>query len=208
MVERNTGFGSDLEIKVRLISFGTYFRPVCSLELATVDVQGSSEILIYGYLPSAQPEPQPSTSPPELSLVARRIVPVPSVPPPVMRLPRPDDPTPRKPPLVIFGKKTGQSQRTGNSKLKEPEMEGSSLKRGKEMKSLPPKAGITKGPGRGASFRVPDDVFGSTPSITSTLSAKGKGKGKIEGLSNEQFETLNKAVSVNVPQSSFVSQVR
>jgi len=165
-------------------------------EVATVDVQGSSEILIYGHLPPAQPEsqvPVPPTTPPGLSLVARRIVPVPLIPPPLMRLPRPDDPTPRKPPLVIFGKKTGESQRTGGSKLKEPEMEDPPLKRGKEIKGLPTKAGTTKGLGRGTSFRVPDDVFGSTPLVTPTLSAKGKGKGKIEGLSNEQFETLNKA---------------
>lgn len=111
-----------------------------------------------------------------------------------MRLPRPDDPTPRKPPLVIFGKKTGQSQRAGSSKLKDPDAEDSPLKRGKEItKTLPPKAGSVKGLGRSASFRVPDDVFGSTPLVTSTLSVKGKGKGKIEGLSSEQFETLNKA---------------
>jgi len=164
--------------------------------LGDQDVQGSSEILIYGHLPPAQPEsqvPVPPTTPPGLSLVARRVVPVPLIPPPLMRLPRPDDPTPRKPPLVIFGKKTGESQRTGGSKLKEPEMEDPPLKRGKEIKGLPPKAGSTKGLGRGTSFRVPDDVFGSTPLVTPTLSAKGKGKGKIEGLSNEQFETLNKA---------------
>ena len=141
--------------------------------------------------------------------MARRIVPVPSIPPPVMRLPRPDDPTPRKPPLVIFGKKAGQSQRTGNSRPKEPEVEDPSFRRGKEIvKGLPQKAGSTKSLGRSASFRVPDDVFGSTPVVTSTLSAKGKGKGKIEGLSSEQFETLNKAVSVTAPQSSFVSGVR
>jgi len=103
----------------------------------------------------------------------------------------------------MFGKKTGQSQRTGSSKLKEPGTEDPSLKRGKEMKSLPVKAGSTKGLGRGSSFRMPDDVFGSTPLVTSTLSAKGKGRGKIEGLSNEQFETLNKAVSVTAPRVVF-----
>lgn len=115
-----------------------------------------------------------------------------------MRLPRPDDPTPRKPPLVIFGKKTGQSQRAASSKHREPETEESSLKRGKEITKNPqrPKAGSVKGLGRSASFRIPDDVFGSTPLAASTLSVKGKGKGKIEGLSSEQFETLNKAVSV------------
>jgi len=121
-----------------------------------------------------------------------------------MRLPRPDDPTPRKPPLVIFGKKTGQSQRAGSSKLKDPDAEDSPPKRGKEItKTLPPKAGSVKGLGRSASFRVPDDVFGSTPLVTSTLSVKGKGKGKIEGLSSEQFETLNKAVSVTAPRPVF-----
>lgn len=83
-------------------------------------------------------------------------------------------------------------------------MEDPSVKRGKEgMKSLP-RTGSAKSLGRAASFRVPDDVFGSTPMATSTLSAKGKGKGKIEGLSSEQFETLNKAVSVTAPHSSFV----
>lgn len=182
-----------------------------------IDAQGSSEILIYGHLPPTEPQSQAqilststgsSTTPPELSLLARRIVPVPVVPPPVMRLPRPDDPTPRKPPLVIFGKKTGQSQRTSISKPKEPEPEDSLVKRGKgEIKSLP-RTGSAKSLGRSASFRVPDDVFGSTPVVTSTLSAKGKGKGKIEGLSSEQFETLNKVVSVAQPHSSFVLKTR
>ena len=74
-----------------------------------------------------------------------------------------------------------------------------SIKRGKET---------TKGLGRSASFRVPDDVFDSTPVAASALSAKSKGKGKIEGLSREQFETLNKAVSVDTPHSSFVSEIR
>lgn len=193
------------------IAFFTY------LEKIGTDAQGSSEILIYGHLESPRPEPQvqipsgsagSSTTPPELSLVARRIVPVPSAPPPVMRLPRPDDPTPRKPPLVIFGKKAGQSQRASNPKLKEPGPEDSSIKRGKEtMKSLP-RTGSAKSLGRTASFRVPDDVFGSTPVATSTLSTKGKGKGKIEGLSSEQFETLNKAVSVAAPHSVFCSRDR
>ncbi|KAF9647750.1 hypothetical protein BDM02DRAFT_3187739 [Thelephora ganbajun] len=167
-----------------------------------IDAQGSSEILIYGHLPPTQPELQvqmpstsagPSIAPPELPLVARRIVPVPFIPPPVMRLPRPDDPTPRKPPLVIFGKKAGQSQRTSSSKPKGLEVEDSSIKRGRETTKSLLKTGSTKSLGRSASFRVPDDVFGSTPMATSALSAKGKGKGKVEGLSSEQFEILNKA---------------
>jgi hypothetical protein len=104
---------------------------------------------------------------------------------------------------VIFGKKAGHSQR---SKPKEPEIDDPGPKRGKEMKSVPVKAGSTKSLGRGASFRMPDDVFGSTPLVASTLSAKGKGKGKIEGLSNEQFETLNKAVSVTAPRGRLLFQ--
>jgi len=175
-----------------------------------IDAQGSSEILIYGHLLSTQPELQARvrTTPPELSLVARRIVPVPSIPPPVMRLPRPDDPTPRKPPLVIFGKKAGQSQRTSSSKPKELEVEDSPTKRGKETTKSLSRTGSAKSLGRSTSFRVPDDVFGSTPVATSTSSARGKGKGKIEGLSREQFETLNKAVSVTAPRSSFVFWAR
>lgn len=198
---RNTASASDLEIRVRPISFLSS-RTVFSLE---VDAQGSSEILIYGHLPSDSRTLTPPTVPPELSMVARRIVPAPSIPPPAIRLPRPDDPTPRKPPLVIFGKKAGQLERTGSSKLKEPETDDPLPRRGKEMKGFPQKAGSTKNLGRGTSFRVPDDVFGSIPLATSTLSVKGKGKGKIEGLSSEQFETLNKAVSVTPPRSSFVS---
>ena len=183
-------------------------RSLYLLEEIMIDAQGSSEILIYGHLPSTQPEPQvqaPSTSaPPELSLVARRVVPAPSIPPPVMRLPRPDDPTPRKPPLVVFGKKTGQSHRSSGSNIKEPEAEDSPTKRGKGTTKALPRTGNVKSLGRSASFRIPDDVFGSTPIATSTLPVKGKGKGKIEGLSNEQFETLNKAVSVVAPHSPFV----
>jgi hypothetical protein len=180
-----------------------------------IDAQGSSEILIYGHLPPTQPGSQvrealtvPSTTPSELSLVARRIVPVPSIPPPVMRLPRPDDPTPRKPPLVIFGKKAGQLQRTSSSKFKEPGVEDTSIKRGKETTKTLPRTGNVKGLGRSASFRVPDDVFGSTSMTSSTSSVKGKGKGKIEGLSSEQFETLNKVVSVAMQHSYFIFGIR
>ena len=137
-------------------------------------------------------------------MIARRIVPVPSIPPPVMRLPRPDDPTPRKPPLVIFGKKAGKLQRSSSSKLKEPETEDSSIKRGKETAKTLPRTGSAKNLGRSASFRIPDDVFGSAPALLSTSSGKGKGTGKVEGLSSEQFETLNKAVRFVAPHSSFV----
>jgi hypothetical protein len=110
-----------------------------------------------------------------------------------MRLPRPDDPTPRKPPLVIFGKKEGQLQRTLSSKRKEPEAEDSSIKRGKVTTETLLRTGSAKSHERSASFRVPDDVFGYAPIATTTSSTKGKGK--IEGLSSEQFETLNKTVS-------------
>jgi hypothetical protein len=43
---------------------------------------------------------------PELRLLAARIVPA---PPPKSRLPRPDDPTPRQPPLVAFCEKQSKS---------------------------------------------------------------------------------------------------
>lgn len=217
---RNTASASGSEIRVRSSHFSplpTLFERISACYLlylckgVIIDAQGSSEILIYGHLPPTQPEPQvqaPSTSagnfttPPELPLVARRIVPVPSIPPPVMRLPRPDDPTPRKPPLVIFGKKAGKLQRTSSSKLREPETEDSLTKRGKETTKTLPRAGSAKSLGRSASFRVPDDVFGPTSVPPSTSSGKSKGKGKVEGLSSEQFETLNKAVSVTPPCSS------
>ena len=129
-------------------------------------------------------------------------MPAPSIPPPVMRLPRPDDPTPRKPPLVIFGKKAGKLQRTSSSKLKEPEPEDLFVKRGKETTKTLPRNGSVKGLGRSASFRIPDDVFGSTPILPSTSSGKGKAKGKVEGLTKEQFETLNKVVSGSTLRSS------
>ena len=206
------------EIRVRASPCFNGIRSLRSLlKRAATDAPGSSEILIYGHLPSTQPDSRvqtpctsagPSTAPPELSLIARRIVPTPSVPPPAMRLPRPDDPTPRKPPLAIFGKKTGQSQRTASAKIKEPEAGDPSTKRGKDATKGLPRTGSVKSLGRSTSFRVPDDVFGSTPVATATLSAKGKGKGKIEGLSSEQFETLNKAVSATAPRSPFVLEMR
>ena len=221
MAERNTASVSGLEIRVRSSSLSfpcvglerrSVYYVLYLLKEITADAQGSSEILIYGHLPSAQPESyasaEPSTVPPELSLVARRIVPVPSIPPPVMRLPRPDDPTPRKPPLVIFGKKAVKAQRTSSSKLKEPEPEDSSIKHRKEAAKTLPRTGSAKNLGRSSSFRIPDDVFGSTSIPLSIPSGKGKGKGKIEGLSSEQFQTLNKAVSVTTPRSSFVSGIR
>ena len=216
MAGRSTASASGSEIRVR-VRYNSSLRPGSKrssrgynlyLRKGTgTDAQGSSEILIYGHLPSPQSESQvqvpsasagPSTTHPELSLVARRIVPVPSIPPPVMRLPRPDDPTPRKPPLVIFGKKSGKLQRTSSSKLKELEGEDSSTKRGKETTKTLSRAGSVKSLGRSASFRVPDDVFGSASVPASTSSGKSKGKGKVEGLSSEQFETLNKAVSMTV----------
>ncbi|GBE80860.1 hypothetical protein SCP_0305800 [Sparassis crispa] len=68
---------------------------------------GTTDILIYGQLkaaedPSDEPVPSTSTSTPTtLHLLAARILPT---PPPAVRPPRPDDPTPRKPP-PLFGAK-------------------------------------------------------------------------------------------------------
>ncbi|KAI8978219.1 hypothetical protein BD414DRAFT_524245 [Trametes punicea] len=67
------------------------------------------DLLIYGELRDASsasepPLPSTSSSPPKtLHLLAARILPGPP-PPPTFRLPRPDDPTPRRPP-PLFGAK-------------------------------------------------------------------------------------------------------
>ncbi|KZV66722.1 hypothetical protein PENSPDRAFT_688746 [Peniophora sp. CONT] len=71
--------------------------------------EGPSDIVIYGKLAD---EPQSTSTPtstskqptlPPLKLLVARILPTP--PPRATRLPRPDDPSPRVPPLVSFGKK-------------------------------------------------------------------------------------------------------
>ncbi|KAI0310105.1 hypothetical protein OF83DRAFT_1156278 [Amylostereum chailletii] len=81
------------------------------ITLGDPDSEESSEILVYGQLPPSDitTESVPSSSkfpisdPPVLRLRAARILPAP--PPTPVRLPRPDDPSPRIPPLVSFGKK-------------------------------------------------------------------------------------------------------
>ncbi|RPD69439.1 hypothetical protein L226DRAFT_515765 [Lentinus tigrinus ALCF2SS1-7] len=69
------------------------------------------DLLIYGELRDTSPTgeaPVPSTSqapPKTLHLLAARILPGPP-PPSSFRLPRPDDPTPRRPPLTLGNKRT------------------------------------------------------------------------------------------------------
>ncbi|KAI0718807.1 hypothetical protein C8T65DRAFT_570167 [Cerioporus squamosus] len=68
------------------------------------------DLLIYGELRDASPSgesivPSTSQAPPKtLHLLAARILPGPP-PPPTFRLPRPDDPTPRRPPLAVGNKR-------------------------------------------------------------------------------------------------------
>ncbi|KAI0060596.1 hypothetical protein BV25DRAFT_1992891, partial [Artomyces pyxidatus] len=83
------------------------------ITLGDPDEEESSDILVYGQLPasgtpnsdlpSSSSSPSPSATASCLQLMAARILPNP--PPPAVRLPRPDDPSPRLPPLISFGKK-------------------------------------------------------------------------------------------------------
>ena len=74
------------------------------------DDPDTPDLLIYGELRDSSPmgeAPVPSTSeapPKTLHLLAARILPGPP-PPPSFRLPRPDDPTPRRPPLLLGNKR-------------------------------------------------------------------------------------------------------
>ena len=81
----------------------------CELKSFTDDPD-TPDLLIYGELRDASPTSVPtvastSASPPKvLHLLAARILPGPP-PPPSFRLPRPDDPTPRRPPQTFGAKR-------------------------------------------------------------------------------------------------------
>lgn len=77
-----------------------------------VDDPDTPDLLIYGELrdaplaSSADPTPSTSSSPPQmLHLLAARIHPGPPPTPSSFRLPRPDDPTPRRPPAAFGAKR-------------------------------------------------------------------------------------------------------
>jgi hypothetical protein len=122
-------------------------------------------------------------------LFAARILPA---PPPSIRLPRPDDPTPRKPPLVFFGEKYTQK----NKKAKDD--------------GISKRVTIIHNAGKGLSqtssknaFKVPDvpirvngatsddnDVFGSL------IQSRGKiDKGKLK-MTSEELDKRNRAVGI------------
>lgn len=78
-----------------------------NINFENIDGPENSDILIFGRLCSTSTSPSSSPSSPILKLFAARIAP--NLPPPVLasrpRPPRPDDPTPRKPPLLLLSTK-------------------------------------------------------------------------------------------------------
>ncbi|KZT18585.1 hypothetical protein NEOLEDRAFT_149010 [Neolentinus lepideus HHB14362 ss-1] len=125
-----------------------------------------SEIIVYG---------KRSNNAPLLSLCVSRILPGP-------RLPRPDDPTPRKPP-----KRSLLSEADGASKKRRKEREDEAVRRAREIMLRGPKAGPSKLPARpavkgtkssDAAFKVP-----CVPAINRSASdPEAKAKGKSKGI--------------------------
>ncbi|THH15053.1 hypothetical protein EW146_g5364 [Bondarzewia mesenterica] len=199
------------------------------ITLGDLNSKESSEILIYGQLPPPatkfRPTPSTSSSTPQsasehpcLRLLAARILPAP--PTPVRRLPRPDDPSPRFPPLISFGRKrriptqtdgcdnidpagiVSKKQRVGDDKArakgKGKAEDDPMISRAREVMLHMPKSSF-----RGA---IPpnggikdDDVF-KVPSLPRSNAAptgevRGQGKGKAKEIDIvKELEKANKAL--------------
>ncbi|TFK50807.1 hypothetical protein OE88DRAFT_1735556 [Heliocybe sulcata] len=140
-----------------------------------------SEIIVYGQKSSSS----------QLSLRVSRIL-------PGRKLPRPDDPTPRKPPKHTL---VSESDAASKKRRKEKE-EDEAVRRAREIMLRGPKAGPSKLPARPAAkstksgdagFKVP-----SLPPLGRSVSdpvAKGKGKGKSKELQHgdERMPEVEKA---------------
>ncbi|KAA1470511.1 hypothetical protein DENSPDRAFT_879762 [Dentipellis sp. KUC8613] len=173
------------------------------ITLGDPDHDQPSDILVYGQLPppsTSSPTPSSSSSPPPsspsatplLQLRVARIIPAP--PPTPARLPRPDDPSPRMPPLLSFGKKRRQPDadaaephkrarvRTGSSASASALEDDAAVRHAREvMRSIP--RGMVQGPARArsrsfvAGNEEEEDVF-KVPLLPASVSGKEKEKGK------------------------------
>ncbi|GJE94654.1 hypothetical protein PsYK624_108250 [Phanerochaete sordida] len=171
----------------------------------------TTDFLIYGQLmPTTEHDaPLPSTSdapPSTLHILAARILPHP--PPPASRAPRPDDPTPRRPPALGSAPKRKASepdaQRAPPKRSKADEDE--QVRRAREVMLHGPRgaaAGLARTKSsRGADFKVPSlpARAGSLDSASFELrdagtADVGKGKGReAEPPGSSELEKANKTV--------------
>lgn len=185
----------------------------------------TTDFLIYGQLlpdPSQDHLPSTSSVPPQsLHILAARILSKP--PPPVVRPPRPDDPTPRKPPTQISTSKrkrelSGMNLDFGSSakRAKAKNEEDEQVRMARDVMFNMPKPGalgkeVRMGGKDDALFKVPEvpsrplgrsysessvvdtDVFGD---ITAPLEPKGKSRAlAVEKSGSDELEKANKIVS-------------
>ncbi|KAI0302290.1 hypothetical protein B0F90DRAFT_1667516 [Multifurca ochricompacta] len=159
--------------------------------LGDPDSQDASDILIYGQLPEADHFTRSSSASPNklptLELRAARILVVPAVLQP--RPPRPDDPSPRFPPVLVYTKKR-RAEESPSTKLKRRKDEAV-LQNARDVMTRMPSADVIGGTNRPKLFSraktVQDDVF-KVPSLPDL-----KGKDKVSDISKE-LEKANKTV--------------
>lgn len=187
-----------------------------------------SDFLIYGQLVfagDAFDEPLPSTSttePTMLQMYAARILPGP--PPPVARLPRPDDPTPRKPPAHLLSAGSKRKRDASSASLSfnngikraksgyfsaNPGDEDEAVRLAREVMLRGPQASSQlRGKSAANVFKVPPlpARSGSLNTLESgsqssdvfgsvaTLNQKGKGKAASEDVGLSELEKANKMV--------------
>lgn len=165
-----------------------------------------SEILVYG-----QRQQMPTSSPSSLlTLCVSRILPGP-------RPPRPDDPTPRKPPkCLLLSEADG-----GQNKRRKERGEDEAVRRAREIMLRGPKAGPSKlppskpGPNNAkssdATFKVPNVPAGSRAAADPKGKAKGKGKEAPKGEgSMSEVEKANKTLvkTLTVSHLSFAGMAK
>ena len=160
--------------------------------LCPADCKDASDILIYGQLlETDHSDPTSSTSAdalPVLQLRAAHIL----TPPPLQkqRLPRPDDPVPRFPPLLMRTKKR-RAEESPSTRLKRRKEEAV-LQNARNVMTCMPSADVALKANRpqmlSRAKTLPDDVF----KVPHPPVLKGKGKGVDIA---KELEKANKAVS-------------
>lgn len=166
--------------------------PVWLTVFATTDNPETSEILVYGHLISSSSSPmsvassssstldrhlQEAASPPVLRLLAARIIPNPPQTPTV-RLPRPDDPSPRMPPPALNypGKHpAGDGDPFGSSSKRRKNSNDPSEKAKGKAKATQDDEEIIR---HARDMRIPKGVVGVPHAVATAPSLKGKAKAK------------------------------
>lgn len=174
----------------------------------------TTDFLIYGQLkPSAEPDAsQASTSasaPETLHILAARILP--HAPQPAPRAPRPDDPTPRRPPALLAPQKRKASDsdvRAAQKRAKAAEADAQ-VRLAREVMLHGPRAGLKRAKSKPAdAFKVPQlparagsldgAAFEATQGAADASEAGVKGKGKekdnVELPGSSELEKANKTV--------------